>query len=493
MEFKEKLISLLKYDIELTEGQKKRLKELFPELSKSENEKIIEDCIYAVKMAFADGDCKKRCLNWLEKQDKNIDLANKEYWRGYREGRQEVFDKYAWFEKQTQKPADKIEPKFKVGDVVRSSNDTMLKIVGITDYCYNCVICATNDEYSFGFDIQDEFELVERKPAEWHREDEQNLNTCLGYIPDEFLRRWLTDIIYVKYDKPTDKVEPKFKVGDWIIFNGITLYIKEVVKGFYRTVSKDGITNSYDWGIDNVARLWTIQDAKDGDVLACKNGWTCIFKVLDNHTNTFSSYCFMDNDKWFCNTGSECHTLDKAFIKAYNGEIHPAAKEQRDLLFQKMKEAGYEWDANKKELKKIELQPSQWNISDFRTWQYIVSDVLTKHDGIGQYLDDGFCKKIAKYMQENWSKKLSLGQNSVEWGEEDEANLYLILQVLWNKTKIGAETCKKLEDWLKSLIHQNRWKPSDEQIGVIKAVINNRSFQRRHLDSLYEQLKKLKG
>ena len=51
----------------------------------------------------------------------------------------------------------------------------------------------------------------EQKPIEWHREDEQNLNACLGYIPDEFLRRWLTDIIHVKYDKSADKVEPKFK------------------------------------------------------------------------------------------------------------------------------------------------------------------------------------------------------------------------------------------------------------------------------------------
>jgi hypothetical protein len=41
----------------------------------------------------------------------------------------------------------------------------------------------------------------EQNPAEWHREDEQNLNACLGYIPDEFLRRWLTDAIHVKYDK----------------------------------------------------------------------------------------------------------------------------------------------------------------------------------------------------------------------------------------------------------------------------------------------------
>ena len=40
---------------------------------------------------------------------------------------------------------------------------------------------------------------------------------------------------------------------------------------------------------------------------------------------------------------------------------------------------------------------------------------------------------------------------------------------------------------------QTTWKPSDEQMGVIEAVINNRSFQRRHLNSLYNDLKKLKG
>ena len=53
-------------------------------------------------------------------------------------------------------------------------------------------------------------------------------------------------------------------------------------------------------------------------------------------------------------------------------------------------------------------QSSQWNISDLRTWQYIVSDVLTKYNGIGQYLDNGLCRKIAKDMQNEWSKKLCL-------------------------------------------------------------------------------------
>ena len=60
----------------------------------------------------------------------------------------------------------------------------------------------------------------------------------------------------------------------------------------------------------------------------------------------------MDSDKCFFNSGSECHTLDKEFINAYNGLIHPATKEQRDALMKAMNDAGYEWDIEKQELKK---------------------------------------------------------------------------------------------------------------------------------------------
>ena len=41
------------------------------------------------------------------------------------------------------------------------------------------------------------------KNIAWSREDEQNLNAALGYIDDEYLRRWLKDAIHNKYEKPT--------------------------------------------------------------------------------------------------------------------------------------------------------------------------------------------------------------------------------------------------------------------------------------------------
>lgn len=146
----------------------------------------------------------------------------------------------------------------------------------------------------------------------------------------------------------------KFHEGDWIVTNDKKelFFIKSISCGYLSLEDAEGVTHYPCLPLDGKFHHWTINDAKDGDVLACESGWTCIFKSLVND-ETFSSYCFIDRTKWFCGTGSDCHTLKDEFIKAYNGKISPATKEKRELLFSKMKEAGYEWDSEKKELNKL--------------------------------------------------------------------------------------------------------------------------------------------
>lgn len=75
-----------------------------------------------------------------------------------------------------------VEPKFMVGQVVRSSNGTILKIIGIGQYCYHC-----DNGYSFGFDIQDEFELVGKSASDDLKEEDSF---------DELLQK-----LYIKYNK----------------------------------------------------------------------------------------------------------------------------------------------------------------------------------------------------------------------------------------------------------------------------------------------------
>ena len=169
---------------------------------------------------------------------------------------------------------------------------------------------------------------------------------------------WISWIKKQSEQKPTDKVEPKFNVGDWIIFNGLTLCVKEIVNGFYRTISKDGVNNSYDWDIDKVARLWTIQDAKEGDVLASKDGDDIlIFRNVKDNVS-FSSYYNIARKV-------QHYWLKSSFI--------PATKEQRELFFSKMCEAAYEWDVEKEELNKIIEQSPAWSEEDER----ILKEMLT--------------------------------------------------------------------------------------------------------------------
>lgn len=73
--------------------------DIVPELKESEDERIKKQIIGFLKEFEYDHYRSldfSSWIDWLEKQDD----ANKEYWRGYREGKKEILDKYAKLEKQ---------------------------------------------------------------------------------------------------------------------------------------------------------------------------------------------------------------------------------------------------------------------------------------------------------------------------------------------------------------------------------------------------------
>ena len=247
--------------------------------------------------------------------------------------------------------------------------------------------------------------------------------------------------------KSADKIEPKFKVGDWVVDNnGIVKQILSYKDGVYKHT--DGYSATI---FEDEWRMWDItKDAKAGDVLCCENGWTCIFKTLVND-ETFSSYCFMDNTKRFYETGSECHTLKEKFVKAYSGKIYPATKEQRDILFQKMHEAGYEWDAGSKELKKEKVD----NLHNYlygeqepadipEDFEKYVEHLLSFSDGEGH----GSPAKVKEVSSELF--KLAQLEKKLAWSEEDESwfkEMELMCLIFSNDTDYR----EKFSTWLKSL------------------------------------------
>lgn len=186
--------------------------------------------------------------------------------------------------------------------------------------------------------------------------------------------------------KPTYKSEPNFKVGDWIVTdkNNIT-QIKAVNNGYYTIDNGMDFNMSY---VDKCWRLWTIQDAKDGDVLwhsdSASNG-IFIFKEI-RYDGKVLCYCDYDSEDYFCL--GEHHTCCWANAKI----LHPATKEQRDLLFQKMKEAGLEWDADKKKLKKLTQSVTKtsdkgWSEEDERIYQSIIDDTVQENQLDSKQID----------------------------------------------------------------------------------------------------------
>ena len=97
--------------------------------------------------------------------------------------------------------------------------------------------------------------------------------------------------------KSADKVEPKFKVGDWITFYGGNpfkiLKIEAEMNGVldYLLLGQNGYDSYFNKTyIDENARLWTIQDAKDGDVLVSKYNQPFIYNGNYNDYKV-GAYC----------------------------------------------------------------------------------------------------------------------------------------------------------------------------------------------------------
>lgn len=159
------------------------------------------------------------------------------------------------------------------------------------------------------------------------------------------------------------KVGPNFKDGNWITNGEYTWKVISVDNFDYTLQNQLGeyVEDTIDY-VNKAFHLWTIKDAKAGDVIFYDDGWTCIFKRI--HGIWFSSYCFITCDGEF-HTGYEEHAVDSTI----NGNAHPATKEQCNLLFQKMEEAGYKWNSETNTLE----NPIETKFKDGD----IISDILT--------------------------------------------------------------------------------------------------------------------
>ena len=304
---------------------------------------------------------------------------------------------------------------------------------------------------------------------------------------------------------PADKVEPKFKIGDWIANDVDSDYVYHVESvGVCYHLRKGGALVLMPFIEEKYYHLWTIQDAKDGDTLS--DGCTLfIFKeVLSD--GSIMTYC--DYYKVFTNVP----------MNLTCSQVHPATKEQRDTLEKAMADAGYTFDFEKKELKKIEQKPadtekgakgnerdvpiSAWSEEDEEMIEGLSNclDELEKENGWHYVYVNNENVKLTKFRK--WLKSLKermQPQPKQEWSEDTQQWIDAIIKDYegwYDADKDHMATIQVKINILKSLKERCTWKPSDEQMDAVKDAIDylgcNTKKVREYLMSLYEQLKKLK-
>lgn len=189
-------------------------------------------------------------------------------------------------------------------------------------------------------------------------------------------KKWIYENVYLK---------AKFNIGDWITNGDYTWRIEDIKLDMYILSSSQGqIVDDQICRVDTYFHLWTIQDAKNGDVLAFDNDTIVIFKNLYNPTS-FHSYCHFE-DGIFDISKDEMPDW-------WKGEgFYPATKEQCNILFKKMKEAGYKWNDNKKEITTtinnikyvlVKLPESEQLVEHERFHECLLICNIDGHDNVG--------------------------------------------------------------------------------------------------------------
>ena len=342
------------------EGIRNWVNDNVPELGESKDERIREEITHFLKQ---NNGWNKEWFDWLEKQDTcNVDLSDcseeyrKAYYDGYNKCNRDWLEKQG--ERNTTAPQWMIDflngYRRRIGCALDYDERREVdgKILAILDW-----LEKQGKQEPLSIDIESMVEAYKQRVVKQSNgmENSPLVNMCLTAFRrgienalDELNLKDNTALEAIKEEKVDNenRVEPKFKVGDWVVYecrNGtVTLQIARIVEGTYEFTGSN--LNIAD---EDTLHLYTIEDAKDGDVLAAYEVIVLFKKIEGYNIRCHFSYHYMNHQTTSTN---ELHN---------KAAFSPATKEQRNLLFQKMKEAGYEWDAELKELKKIERKPAE--------------------------------------------------------------------------------------------------------------------------------------
>lgn len=471
---------------------KDEMEYIFPELKESEDENI-----------------RKAILSELDY------LQNKEGWSDF--GDYQIEDVIAWLEKQGEQKQETNYPKFDFDDIL----------------AIQCCMEAA-EKVTEGKELYEKLKSLHSRllDAYWieKKSGRPQGKTALEAISEENVDNANKveskdyNSIDPHFGKPADKVESKFHEGDWIIHHGTeNIYqVVAIIDNQYQLKYGDNYTVQKCADVDRCARLWDVaKDAKDGDVL--------------NSPSNRLIWIYKDNEHYHACVNMNYVTDNVATddLLSIPNDVCPATKDEQAILLARMKDAGYEWDAKLKQVKKIkneieipygakdsELMEASYNIpKGFHAEIDGDKVVIKKGEKPTAWSEED--ENIKEWIMSDINKLLALNRKSfviadkeITWlkslkdrvgcevnctttkecGEEDEVILDEIIDFFENGTVKLQHDLSLYASWLKSLKNRYTWKPSDEQMAALNNAIllNEDHYNGAVLSTLREQLMKLK-
>ena len=215
----------------------------------------------------------------------------------------------------------------------------------------------------------------------------------------------------VRKQKPDESEDDhKFKEDDWVITNDGDK-IRHILE-----VSPGGYTSDQGWlskdTYEGMFRLWTIQDAKPGDILSWDNErYTIIFKELENQ-KTIVTYCSYNSHD------------DSFVVSGYNTrfdvdlKFRPASEGARKALLKKIVDSDYHWDPDSLELSKMpEYNLELWDNTDKDMARFIGNAITT--DEASAYLKEKHIEVIDAHV---WLESLKDRVNSNRGVDSEQCN-----------------------------------------------------------------------
>lgn len=328
--------------------EKQALETIFPELAESEDEKIREWCISHFKAAFRVSKnnveyqeyLNNKVIPWLEKQGKQTETNLVEILKHFPRETELYSPLYGklWLAEVDEEHEIITCYKYRLEEgCTRATLEQENTVSFYSNGTTGLPDCTTSkDCMLFLYDIEKQGEKANPYSGISFEYNGHTWGMCArdNGVDILFDCELINHLEKPCEQKFTDKVESKFKVGDWLKYRSAEPFLVE-------EITEQGYINGnsclpFEW--ENEIRLWTVQDAKEEDVLVDVYGNIGIYL---RHTGfDWRSYCSFGRRVGF-----------QPFIVNHEIEgTHPATPTQRDLLFQKMEEDGYMWDSHAKML-----------------------------------------------------------------------------------------------------------------------------------------------